>query len=271
MEFGAGWMADNGWQGDYNPKNTGIHQDYTPGPADLGAAHTYLSNPNQRPVDVLSMLRVLARITTPGKPVAHTEVGAYRSAKLSPETYGRYMVMGAFDSAAAGDAGYLVYGLQDSVQENTYGFYTWPGGKPNPVATYFHNMTVLLKSAKGAYAPGAKPAFRPEPLAATFSNRSAGHLVLQKPTGEFVIAVWSEQLPNGAERPLRETIRFERTFRTIRVFSVTKGTAPVQTLHASSGATLVIPPNETYLLVLSADRPVQPNASGRSVTKGMAH
>jgi hypothetical protein len=251
MEFGSGWTAANQWQGDYNPRNTGIGQNYTPGPADLGAAHTYLSNPNQRPVVVLDQLRALARLVTPDKPVAHTEVGAYAPAGLSAETFGEYMVMGAFDSAAAGDAAYIIYGLQDSGPEATYGFYTYPGGKPHAVAEYFHTLTQLLASRKGAYGPGSAPTFRVRPVDASFSNTSTGHLLLQKPTGETVIADWSEQLANGQEHDVTDTIRFGAVFRTAAVYDVEAGTTPITTRHDASEITLTLRPNHAYLLILS--------------------
>ena len=64
--------------------------------------------------------------------------------------------MGALDSAAAGDVGYLVYGLQDSRPEATYGFFSFPQGVAHPAARYFHTMTTLLASSRGGYGPGAR-------------------------------------------------------------------------------------------------------------------
>lgn len=262
MEFGAGWTADNNWQGDYNPTNTGLHQNYTPGPADFAGAHTYLSNPTQRPVDVLDGLRARAHLTTPGKPVAHTEFGAYTGAGLSTKVFGQYLVMGAFDSVAAGDAAFIVYGLQDSGPEHSLGFFTYPGGNAHEAADDFHTMTTLLKSARGGYGPGAVRTFTPGSLAASFSNSSVGHLVMQKPTGEFVLAAWSEQLMNGKEHGDAETIGFGRSFRTVRVYDIEDGMTPIAVRHNVSQYTLTMKPSDTYLLVLSSEggaRPHKPN------------
>ena len=253
MEFGAGWSAANGWRGDYPPQATGLGQNYTPGPADLGAAHTYLSNPNQRPADVLDQLRSLARLTTPGKPVAHTEFGAYTPAKLSTALFGQYLTLGAFDSAAAGDAAYIVYGLQDSVPEQTYGFFSYPGGVAHEAARDFHTMTTLLQSAHGSYGPGETRTFTPGSLRVSFSSGEAKHLVMQKPTGEFVIAAWSEQLTGAAPRGVTDTLRFGRLFRTLRVYDIEAGTTPALVSHDVSEYTLRMNPNDTYLLVLSGD------------------
>jgi len=251
MEFGAGWTASNDWQGDYNPANTGLHQPYTPGHADFAGAHTYLSDPTQKPIDVLNGLRARAHLTTPGKPVAHTEFGAYTQAGLSTHVFGQFLVMGALDSAAGGDAAYLVYGLQDSAPEHSYGFFTYPGGKPHEAADYFRTMTTLLKSGSGGYGPGAPHAFIPKPLGKSFSDPMVSHLLMQKPTGEFVVAAWSEQLMNGTEHAASDTIGFGRSFATVRVYDIEDGLTPIAVLHHVSRYALAMKPSDTYLLVLS--------------------
>ncbi len=253
MEFGAGWSAANAWQGDYNPADTGLHQNYSPGLADFAAAHTYLHQPGQVPADVLSQLRRLAALSTPGKPVAHTEIGAYRTANLSASVFGQYLVMGAFDSAAAGDAGYIVYGLQDSGPEATYGFFSYPGGVPHAAAADFHAMTTLLGSPHGFYAPGSAPTFKPQPLAVSFTGL-ASHLVMQKPTGEFVIADWSEQHMMGLEHGETDTLHFGKPFATLRVYDIETGTAPIAVLHHVRRYTLHLKPSDTYLLVLDSGK-----------------
>ncbi len=253
MEFGAGWTAANDWQGDYNPGETGIHQNYQPGPAEFGAAHTYLHLPGQRPADVLNRLRSLAGLVTPGKPVAQTEFGAYRSANLPAAVFGQYLVMGAFDSVMAGDAAYIVYGLQDSVPENTYGFFTYPGSVAHDAALYFHTMTTLLESRSGGYGPGSPPTFTPGSMGVSFMSASVSHLVMQKPTGEFVLAEWSEQAMTGMERDEMDTIRLGRPFKTLQVYDIESGTEPIAVRHNVRQYTLRLKPSDTYLLILGGD------------------
>jgi hypothetical protein len=250
MEFGAGWTAANGWQGNYNPSNTGSRQNYTPGPADFGAAHTYVSDAHQRMATVLNRLRKDAQLCTPGNPVAHTEVGAYTHAHLSPRVFGQFLVMGAFDSAAAGDVGYLVYGLQDSAVEATYGFFSFPAGVAHPAAKYFHTMTTLLKSSGRGYGPGATPTFQPERLDAKFANKSVSHLVMQKPTGEFVIAVWSEQLMDETAHEESDTVDFGRKFATVSVYDIEEGATPIVLLHDVGRCSISLEPSDTYLIEL---------------------
>ena len=251
MEFGAGWTATNGWQGDYPPTNTGLKQNYVPGPADYGGSHAYVSSPGQRMGDVLKRLRTDATLCTPGKPVAQTEVGAYTHAHLTPRDYGQSLVMGAFDSIAAGDVAYLVYGLQDSAPESCYGFFTYPAGKANPAAKFFHTMTTLLATRRGSYGPGVKPTFQPVALSASFESKTTSHLVMQKPTGEFVIADWSEQLPDENAHDDADTIRLGRKFPLVSVYDVEQGMTPIKVLHDVSECVLDMEPSDTYLVILS--------------------
>jgi hypothetical protein len=112
-------------------------------------------------------------------------------------------------------------------------------------------MTTLLKSSRGSYGPGAKPTFQPAPLKASFTSKSASHLVMQKPTGEFVIAVWSEQLMNETAHEDSETVAFGRKFATVSVYDIEEGTTPVAVLHDVDQYTLNLEPSDTYLIVLN--------------------
>jgi hypothetical protein len=264
MEFGAGWTWANNWEGDYQPGNSNITQnhpgldydsngkylgplqDYTPGGADLAAAHTYISDTSHRPIDVLNAMRGNAHLTTPGKAVAHTEFGDYF--KNGNTIWGQYCVMGAFDAAAAGDAAYIVYGLQDS---DTNGFYDGKDNNPNPVALYYHTMTTLLGSSFGTYSPGQASSFTPGSLSPQYGNTGNGHLLLQKPTGEFVIADWSEQLMNGSQTSTSDTINFGQVFASVKIYDIENGASPIATLSNTSSCTLSMNAGDTYLVVLS--------------------
>lgn len=262
MEFGAGWTSQNSYQGDYNPSNPGVnytesygdqsYQSKNPGShADFGGAHTYIIDTTTKPTTVLGKLRALALLTTPGKPVAHTEMGVRKVSGMSTTVFGQYMVMGAFDSASAGDVGYIVYGMQDN--SDTYGFYT-SAGVANPVATYYHNLTTLLSCANTGlqYAPGQAASFTPGTLNVSYSNTSTvSHYLLQKPTGEFVIAAYSEQLMNGGQAAVSDTINFGQTFASAQVYDVQTGTTSITTLTNASSYTLTLNPSDTYLIVLS--------------------
>lgn len=271
MEFGAGWTDKNGYQGDYNPNDPGINytvpangdQRYTPGQADFGGSHPYLVDSTTKPGPRLAAIRALALLTTPGAPVANTEWGGYTRSGLSTTVFGQYMVMGAFDSAAAGDSAYIIYGLQDGAQEGTYGFYT-ADGTLNPVGNYFHTLTTILQCTNSSlrYAPGQTATFTAGSLNVTYGNTSTvSHYLLQKPTGEFVIAAYSEQLMNGAQASASDTIDFGQTFASVKVYDVQSGLTPIATLTNVSSYALTLNPSDTYLIVLDNGTPPAPDFS----------
>ncbi|MEA2602197.1 MAG: serralysin [Acidobacteriota bacterium] len=210
------------------------------------------SSGSQTELTVLNLMRANALLTKPGKPVAHTEAGIYKDngqVTYSPEVAGAMTVIGTFDSAAAGDVGYLVYSLQD---DDTYGFYDSTDTNPNPMATYYHNMTTILASTSGAYGPGQPPTFTPGSLNVTYSNTTtAAHLLMQKSTGEYVIADWHEVLMDGTETSATDTITFGQTFATVEVYDVETGTTPIAILSNVSSYTLTMKPCDMYLLVLT--------------------
>ena len=73
---------------------------------------------------------------------------------------------------------------------------------------------------------------------------------MQKPTGEFVIAVWSEQLMNETAHEDSDTIAFGRAFATASVYDIEEGTTPIAVLHDVGRYTLSMEPSDTYLIVL---------------------
>ena len=95
--------------------------------------------------------------------------------------------------------------------------------------------------------------FTPKRLNATFSDPAVNHLVMQKPTGEFVVAAWSEQLMNGTEHAASDTVGFGRSFATVRVYDIQDGLTPIAVQHNVSRYTLALKPSDTYLLVLSGE------------------
>jgi hypothetical protein len=73
---------------------------------------------------------------------------------------------------------------------------------------------------------------------------------MQKPTGEFVIAVWSEQLMNETAHEDSDTITFGRTFATASVYDIEEGTTPIVVVHDVGRYILSLEPSDTYLIVL---------------------
>ena len=158
----------------------------------------------------------------------------------------QWTVMGYEEAAYVAFPG-LIYAMGGPNEEDN----TYPQGQGATLPdSALVQRSFLLKSATGTYAPGGKPTFTPGTLGASFASKSARHLVLQKPTGEFVIADWSEQVMTGLEHADMDTIDFGRTFATAPVYDVENGTEPIQVLHDVSRCTLSLKASDTYLVVL---------------------
>jgi hypothetical protein len=122
------------------------------------------------------------------------------------------------------------------------------------VATYFHNLATILQCSNAGlrYAPGQAATFIPGSLNVSYSNTATvSHYLLQKPTGEYAIAAYSEQLMNGAQATVTDTINFGQTFASVKVYDVQTGSAPIATLSNVSSYALTLNPSDTYLIVLS--------------------
>ncbi len=73
---------------------------------------------------------------------------------------------------------------------------------------------------------------------------------MQKPTGEFVVADWSEQLMTGMEHDETDTIRLGKPAATLKVYDIEQGTVSIATRHNVTRYTLHMRPSDAYLLVL---------------------
>ena len=114
-------------------------------------------------------------------------------------------------------------------------------------------MTTLLQSPRGSYGLGSAPTFKPGTLDVSFAGPTS-HLVMQKPTGEFVIADWSEQHMMGMEHDETDTIYLGKSFATLRVYDIENGVTPVVVWHNVHQYTLHLNPSDTYLLVLESGK-----------------
>jgi hypothetical protein len=99
------------------------------------------------------------------------------------------------------------------------------GTTPKLAATYLHNMTTLLSDTRTSRKPGS--------LAYVIRNQPATvhDLLLQKSNGRFELVVWDERV-HGMDVV---TVGLGETRKTVKVFDITNGTDPIQTLsHVTS-------------------------------------
>ncbi|MDR3424005.1 MAG: glycosyl hydrolase [Alphaproteobacteria bacterium] len=94
-------------------------------------------------------------------------------------------------------------------------------GTPKPVATSIHNLTTILADDKPLAHPGS--------LAYAIPNEpeTVHDLLLQKSDGVFYLVVWGEKV-SGFENV---SVDLGKPHAEIRIYDVTKGTAPLSTLH----------------------------------------
>lgn len=101
---------------------------------------------------------------------------------------------------------------------------------PKLAATYIHNLTSLLFDPV--------PLANPDSLEYSISNRSptVHDLLIQKSSGVFELVVWSERIKGSSAA----TINFGKVHRKVRIYDVTLGAAPTQTLTDVSHVDLVL-------------------------------
>jgi len=99
-------------------------------------------------------------------------------------------------------------------------------------ATYMHNLTTILADSSSAFTPIV--------LDYSISGASATvhTLLMQKASGVYELAVWAENFSSETSVPV--TINLSRTFTSAKIYDITSGTVPVQTLANVSSVPLTL-------------------------------
>ena len=116
-----------------------------------------------------------------------------------------------------------------------------PDYSAKPAANYIHNLTSILADNGTLTSPGA--------LAYSIANQPATvhDLLLQKSNGTYELAVWSEQASGSSN----VTARLGTTFDSVKVYDVSKGTTPVQTLSQASSVQLTLDGYSTFIVEIA--------------------
>jgi len=113
----------------------------------------------------------------------------------------------------------LIYLMFEHPANVGYGLFT-QDGKPKLAGTYLHSLTTILGDTASGFTPtGLSYSIASEPA-------TVHDLVMQKSTGTYELAVWSDSPVGGGSKNI--TVDLGNTFSTVRLYDVTKGTAPVQ-------------------------------------------
>ena len=180
----------------------------------------------------------------------------------------------------AGNEGYQVFSLYDFYEEsNTPGWGLFAGpGNPRPTATYLHNLSVpIADTASNAHT------FTPGSLGYTFSGlpSTGASMLLQKSNGIFELVVWNN-INNWdwnsntpiTINPTNVTVNLSTVASSIKVYDITSGTTPVQTLMNTNTFTF---PLRDYAMVVeivsTAQNPLPTatlTATPASITSGQS-
>lgn len=229
--------------------------------ADFGNIHEYSF---QAAPPRSTLLKALSRKSvTPGKPVVITETGfatdesadARPKLAVSETVQAKYTLSTVFDAYTLGARRTYIYQLLDNAPdtpatniEKHFGLF-YADGRPKPAAVALHNLTRILAEPAGA-AP-----IRREALVYTIKGPHDLHdmqLLLQKPDGGYVLALWAEPKiwdaaaqRDIAVKPVQVSISLKTAAGRVRIYDPLVGAAPVRTLR-----------NTKALLVDISDHPV---------------
>ena len=131
----------------------------------------------------------------------------------------------------------FIYQLRDGEGGNGNQGLFHSDSTPKLAATYIHNLTTILADDHPLQSPGH--------LNYSIASQSATvhDLLIQKSTGAFELVIWDENVRGNDS----VTVNFGRTYETAKVYDVTVGTSPGQTLSNVSSLALTL--NDHALIV----------------------
>jgi hypothetical protein len=102
---------------------------------------------------------------------------------------------------------------------------------PKLAANYIHNLTSILADTSSN--------FSARQLAYSISNEPATvhDLLLQKSNGTYELIVWGDQVPPKSANVI---VNLGRSYPTVKLYDITSGTTPVQTLSNASSVPLTL-------------------------------
>jgi hypothetical protein len=178
-------------------------------------------------------LPTLPRVTTEtGWDTATDPGGAHTQGTILTNTY--------LAQFKRGWAYTFVYEMKDD-EGGTGNQGLYHGTTPKLAATYLHNMTTLLSDTRTSRKPGS--------LAYVIRNQPATvhDLLLQKSNGRFELVVWDERV-HGMDVV---TVGLGETRKTVKVFDITNGTDPIQTLSHVTSVRLTL--SDHAMIIESSD------------------
>lgn len=168
-------------------------------------------------------------------PKVTTETG-WPSTTITQDQQGKLITNVYLSAAKLGWSHTFVYLLFDkpSAGDTGWGFFSQSDGtanlQPKALGSYTHNLTTVLSDATSNFSSGsARYLIVNEPA-------TVHDLLMQKSNGTYELLIWDDR-PVG-EATDRVTVNLGVLYPTVKVYDITSGTAPTQTLSNSSSVTL---------------------------------
>ncbi|SNB71548.1 Hemolysin-type calcium-binding repeat-containing protein [Arboricoccus pini] len=216
--------------------------------ADAENVHAYPYHGKQ-PNDRLTISTDEAKSYVDGKPIVYTEIGYYTMpgygwGGLDQKTQAIYLVNVLFDSIRLGMDKVFIYQLLEdggSDFRDHFGLYD-SNGNAKQSATAIHNLTTVLddhSSNATSFTSGSLDYQLHDMPDTAYST------LLEKSDGTFELALWNEakiwdanalqDIDIGTQEV---TIDFNKSYSTINVYDIIKGTSAIETFHDASSITV---------------------------------
>lgn len=203
--------------------------------ADYGNFHVYTGGPP--PASAILQGVKAAQQPTPGKPIQITEFG-YTQSWVSDQVSAKYNLDAMMDAFHAGVSRLYFYTMDETGEG--FGFYD-ANNNPRPVATAFHNLSLLTQDSGTTAA-----SFAPGQLNYNVGNANLNSILLQKSNGVFELIVWAE-----GSTAIATTVSLGASYPTVNVYDPTVG--PTAKVNANvSGVAVTVMDHPIVIEVVSS-------------------
>lgn len=168
-------------------------------------------------------------------PKVTTETGWPTDGSITPDQQGKLLTNVYLSAAKLNWRNTFVFMLFDESQ-GPWGFFASSDGtsnvKPKPLGIYTHNLTSILADTSSAFTPAIAS------YSIVNSSITVHDLLIQKSSGLHELAIWDDRpVGDGADDVI---VRLGESFATVKVYDITLGSGPVQTLNKVNSVQLIL-------------------------------
>ena len=169
-------------------------------------------------------------------PKVTTETG-WPSTSITQDQQGKLITNVDLSAAKLGWQNTFVYLLFDEPQAGNagWGFFSQSDGtanvKPKLLGTYIHNMTTILNDTSSDFTAGTVN------YSVANEPSTVHDLLMEKSNGTYELIVWGDQVPPKSANVIAN---LGSSHPTVKVYDITSGTTPVQTLSNANSVPLTL-------------------------------